>query len=103
VLGLIGGVLMIILLYIDDKRNNNETSWTDYFKLLLSTSGIVTGMIFVYSFKNIGIPSLSKLTGWTGGGSQDLEERRVHWGTGNNRMQDDRRKQDDVMYDIPDF
>ena len=55
VLAVVGGVLLVVALYLDDKYNEQNTSWTDYFKLFC-TGTVVTG--FVLFIQKLNVKSL---------------------------------------------
>lgn len=62
VLGLIGGIIMVALQYWDDKRNNYEIVYGDYFKIFAYSFIVTTGLIYVSRF------NISSITGMFGGG-----------------------------------
>ncbi len=46
VLAVIAGVLLMCVLYFDDKYNDNETDFKDYLKLFVAGTGVTGTMLF---------------------------------------------------------
>jgi hypothetical protein len=55
VLGAIGGVIMMTMLYYDDSSNGNEIVIKDYLKLFMTSAVVVTMMIYISRFNITGL------------------------------------------------
>ena len=70
VLGLIGGIIMVIVQYWDDSRNNYEIIYTDYLKIFVEMFIITTVLIYFSKFSINGV--LSMFGGGSGSSSMGI-------------------------------
>jgi len=55
VLGAIGGIIMMSLLYYDDSSNGNQIVIKDYLKLFFTSASVIIIMIFISRFNLAGL------------------------------------------------
>lgn len=91
ILGLVGGLMMVVVLYLDDRANESETDYMDYLKLFISSVMVNTVMVYLGRMgMGMGMGELKKYFSY--GGDYSMK--------GVNRLVNN---QDDMYASLPEF